>query len=73
MIAAHSQGAPLLAQRLLNKKINNTKVQERFICAYVIGYMIPEKCYDDLLPRMSKCLKHLTIQIVLFMVHYHGS
>ena len=52
VIAAHSQGA-LLAQRLLNQKINNTKVQERFICAYVIGYMIPEKYYDDLFPNIK--------------------
>ena len=52
IIAAHSQGA-LLAQRLLNRKINNTKVQERFICAYVIGYMIPEKYYDDLFPNIK--------------------
>ena len=52
LIAAHSQGA-LLAQRLLNQRINNTKVQERFICAYVIGYMIPEEYYDDLFPNIN--------------------
>ena len=52
IIAAHSQGA-LLAQRLLNQKINNTKLQERFICAYVIGYMIPDKYYDHLFPNIK--------------------
>ena len=52
IIAAHSQGA-LLAQRLINKKINNLNLQDRFICAYVIGYMIPEKFYDELFPNIK--------------------
>ena len=53
IIAAHSQGA-LLAHRLLNKRINNSQIQDRFICAYVIGYIIPEKFYDDIFPNIKK-------------------
>jgi len=53
IIAAHSQGA-LLAQRLLNNQINNTQIQNRFICAYVVGYIIPEKFYDDVFPNIKK-------------------
>ena len=53
IIAGHSQGG-LLAQRLINKKINNTDLQKRLICAYVIGYMIPEIHYEDIFPNIPK-------------------
>ena len=53
IIAAHSQGA-LLAHRLINQKIDNTNLQKRFICAYVIGYMIPEKYYEEIFPNIKR-------------------
>ena len=53
IIAGHSQGA-LHAQRLIKRKIENSDIQNRFICAYAIGYIIPEKCFDDLFPNIKK-------------------
>jgi hypothetical protein len=47
IIAGHSQGA-LHAQRLIINRIQGTSLQERFICAYAIGYMIPDNLFDNL-------------------------
>jgi hypothetical protein len=49
IIAGHSQGA-ILAHRLLVNKIQGTALQERMICTYAIGYIIPEIHYNDLFP-----------------------
>ena len=53
IIAAHSQGA-LHAHRLIHKMIDNTKLQNRFICAYVIGYILPETYYKNIFPNIHK-------------------
>ena len=53
IIMGHSQGA-LHAQRLISKYIQGTDLQKRMICAYVIGYIIPEKHYADLFPLIPK-------------------
>ena len=53
IIAGHSQGA-LHAQRLIINRIQGTSLQERFICAYAIGYMIPDNLYDDLFPSIKR-------------------
>jgi len=53
IIMSHSQGA-LHAHRLISKYIQNTKLQQRLICAYVIGYIIPDKDYDDLFPLIPR-------------------
>tara|TARA_X000000368_G_scaffold18460_1_gene14615 strand:- start:3771 stop:4865 length:1095 start_codon:yes stop_codon:yes gene_type:complete len=53
IIAAHSQGA-LHAHRLINKMVDNTDLKNRLVCAYVIGYIIPEKYYEDLFPNTIK-------------------
>ena len=50
---AHSQGA-LHAQRLISKYIQDTKLQKRMICAYVIGYIIPDNLYEELFPLIPK-------------------
>ena len=50
---SHSQGA-LHAQRLISKYIQGTQLQERMICAYVIGYIIPDNMYDELFPSIPK-------------------
>ena len=50
---AHSQGA-LHAQRLISKYIQGTKLQRRMICAYAIGYIIPDNLYDELFPMIPK-------------------
>ena len=47
IIASHSQGA-LHALRLINQMIDNTDLSKRLVCAYVIGYIIPEKHYENL-------------------------
>ena len=46
IIAAHSQGA-LHAQRLINKMVDNTDLKNKLVCAYVIGYIMPEKYYSN--------------------------
>ena len=53
IVAGHSQGA-LHAQRLIINRIQGTSLQERFICAYAIGYMIPDNLYDDLFPSIKR-------------------
>jgi hypothetical protein len=53
IIMSHSQGA-LHAHRLISKYIQGTALQKRMICAYAIGYIIPEKYYDDLFPLVPK-------------------
>ena len=53
IIAGHSQGA-LHAQRLIINRIQGTSLQERFICAYAIGYMIPDNLYDNLFPSIKR-------------------
>ena len=53
IVAGHSQGA-LHAQRLIINKIQGTSLQERFICAYAIGYMIPDNLYDSLFPSIKR-------------------
>ena len=53
IIMAHSQGA-LHAQRLISKYIQGTKLQRRMICAYVIGYIIPDNLYEELFPLIPK-------------------
>jgi hypothetical protein len=53
IIMAHSQGA-LHAQRLISKYIQGTKLQKRMICAYVIGYIIPDRLYEELFPKIPK-------------------
>lgn len=51
IILGHSQGA-LHAQRLISKFVQGTQLQDRMICAYVIGYIIPEILYDELFPSI---------------------
>mgnify|MGYP001302181289 FL=1 len=53
IVAGHSQGA-LHAQRLIINRIQGTSLQERFICAYAIGYMIPDNLYDSLFPFIKR-------------------
>ena len=53
IVAGHSQGA-LHAQRLIINRIQETSLQERFICAYAIGYMIPDNLYDNLFPSIKR-------------------
>ena len=53
IIASHSQGA-LISHKLINNKIDNTQLQKRFICAYSIGYMIPEIYYNEVFPNIKK-------------------
>ena len=49
----HSQGA-LHSHRLIANKIQGTELQKRFICAYAIGYMIPEKHYASMFPLIPQ-------------------
>ena len=51
IIYGHSQGA-VLAHRLIADEIQGTLLQERMVCAYVIGYIIPEIHYDSLFPKI---------------------
>jgi hypothetical protein len=53
IIMSHSQGA-LHAQRLVSKYIQNTKLQKKMVCAYIIGYIIPDKDYEILFPNIKK-------------------
>ena len=49
IIYGHSQGG-LLAQRLIANEVQGKPLQERMVCAYAIGYIIPEVYYDGLFP-----------------------
>ena len=53
IIAGHSQGA-LHAHRLINQKIVDTELNNRFVCAYAIGYMIPDELFDNLFKSLKK-------------------
>jgi len=52
IIAAHSQGS-LHGQRLIHNKIQNTSLKGQMICAYLIGYMIPENHFKTLFPNLE--------------------
>ena len=34
--------------------VDNTDLNTKLVCAYVIGYIIPEKYYSDLFPNTKK-------------------
>ena len=53
IIMGHSQGA-LHSHRLIANKIQGTELQNRFICAYAIGYIIPVKHYSNLFPLIPE-------------------
>ena len=53
IIAGHSQGA-LLAHRLVNRRVCNNNIHKRFICAYLIGYMIPEKYFNEVFININQ-------------------
>lgn len=52
IIAAHSQGA-LHGQRLIHNNIQNNSLKKQMICAYLIGYIIPEKFFKVLFPNLQ--------------------
>ena len=49
IIMGHSQGA-IHAHRLICNEIQGTDLQKRMVCAYAIGYIIPEILYDNVFP-----------------------
>ena len=51
-IAGHSQGA-LHGQRLVHEYISNHVCREQFIAAYLIGYILPIKYFEELYPDLS--------------------
>ena len=51
IIAAHSQGA-LHGQRLVHEHISQQPIRELFIAAYLIGYILPIKYFDQLYPDL---------------------
>ena len=51
-IAGHSQGA-LHGQRLVNEHVSKSSAKENFIAAYLIGYILPTKYFDQLYPDLS--------------------
>ena len=64
IIFGHSQGA-LLGQRLIHKMIDETNLIKRFICAYLIGYMIPEKYFKDLFRNITYSKKFNDLQSIV--------
>ena len=48
----------LTENRLINKKIDNTELQNSFICAYAIGYIIPEIFYNNVFPNIKQSLSY---------------
>ena len=51
IIAGHSQGA-LHGQRLVHEHISQQPIRELFIAAYLIGYILPTKYFDQLYPDL---------------------
>ena len=51
IIAGHSQGA-LHGQRLVHEHISQQPIRELFIAAYLIGYILPIKYFDQLYPDL---------------------
>lgn len=52
IIAAHSQGS-LHGQRLIHNKIQNSYLKDQMICAYLVGYIIPEDHFETLFPNLE--------------------
>ena len=52
LIAGHSQGA-LHGQRLINEYVSESDAKKNFIAAYLIGYILPTKYFDQLYPDLS--------------------
>lgn len=52
IIASHSQGS-LHAQRLIYNQICKNNIQSNLIAAYLIGYIVPTKHFDDLFPGLK--------------------
>ena len=51
-IAGHSQGA-LHGQRLVHEHISKQPIKDLFIAAYLIGYILPLKHFDQLYPDLK--------------------
>ena len=51
-IAGHSQEA-LHGQRLVNEYLSKSSTKKNFIAAYLIGYILPTKYFDQLYPDLS--------------------
>ncbi|MDA8840267.1 DUF3089 domain-containing protein [Gammaproteobacteria bacterium] len=51
-IAGHSQGA-LHGQRLINEYISQTDAYKNFVAAYLIGYILPTKYFNEMYPDLS--------------------
>lgn len=52
ILAGHSQGA-LHLSRLIHNKVLNNKLKNNLICAYPIGYILPEIYFNEIYPNMS--------------------
>ena len=50
-IAGHSQGA-LHGQRLINEYVSESDAKKNFIAAYLIGYILPTKYFNQLYPDL---------------------
>jgi len=51
-IAGHSQGA-LHGQRLVSEFVSKTEIHKNLIAAYLIGYILPTKYFDEMYPDLS--------------------
>ena len=63
-VAGHSQGA-LHGQRLVHEHISNQSIKELFISAYLIGYILPLKHFDDLYPDLKISRSPKDVQTII--------
>ncbi len=54
IIASHSQGT-VHALRLLSERVNTTKLRDRLVAAYLVGYEVPLDYFDRELTRIPPC------------------
>ena len=63
-IAGHSQGA-LHGQRLINEFISQKDSCKNFIAAYLIGYILPTKHFDEMYPDLSISESNIDQQVII--------
>jgi len=63
-IAGHSQGA-LHGQRLVSELVSKTEIHKNLIAAYLIGYILPSKYFDEMFPDLSVAKSSIDQNVII--------
>ena len=63
-IAGHSQGA-LHGQRLISEHVSKTGIYKNLIAAYLIGYILPIKYFNEMYPDLSPSKSNIDLNVII--------